>query len=284
MSKFTIFTDVNSDLTKEYLNEKNIETLPIYYRFDDKTIYGDELNLSIKEFFEKMNSGEIPHTMGCNPDRVEIAFREVLKKGEDILCIMFSSAMSCCYNSAIIAKQMLEEEFPDRKILVIDSKNGSMAEGFMVKDAVNLKEEGLDIEKIFDILESNKENYKCICSVSTMDNLVRSGRISHVKGILGNVLNLKPVFEIDKEGKLQVLEKSRGLKKVIKRVCEEIKEFGAEEIAICHANDLEIAEQIKTSIEELNIPITLISDLNYSISANAGQSSFGVSMKRKISK
>lgn len=278
-SKIKFFTDIVSDLTESYINENNIGIIPMYYHFNDEKIYGDDINLSIDEFYKRINISK-PNTMGCNPDKICNLFREVLieDKNTNILCIMFSGALSVGYSSAMLAKELIKEEYPDVNIEIINSKRGSLAEGYMVKEAVRLyKEEQMDFKKIVAYLDTNANNFKCLFSVNTLDFLTKSGRISHIEGLLGNILNLKPIFGFNEEGKLYNLTTKRGLNKVLGTIAEDIRNFNAKEITICHANDLELALKIKTFLEkETNLKCSVV-DLNFCVSANTGEHSFGIS-------
>ena len=115
MKGIMVLTDINSDLTNDYIKENNIEVVPMYYRFDNETIYGDENNLTIEEFYENFKT-IIPKTMGCNPEKIKEKMEKCIKEGFDVLCIMFSSALSVSYNSALIAKQMIEEVIREAEV------------------------------------------------------------------------------------------------------------------------------------------------------------------------
>lgn len=274
--KVKIFTEITSDLTSEYIKENNIGIIPIYYHFDEGIIYGDEINLSKDEFYLKMKDKK-PKTIGCNPEKIYSLFKEALNEGYEILCIMFSGALSVGYSSALLAKQMIEEEFDNPSIEIVNSKRGSLSEGYMVKEAIRLLKQKMNLKSIKEYLDSHIENFKCLFSVYSLDYLIKSGRVSHLKGMIGNVLNLKPIFSFDEEGKLYSLGNKRGLKKVIKEISEDIKNFKAKEVTISHANNLELAKEIKEYIEnDTNINCEIV-DLNFSVVSNTGEGSFGVS-------
>lgn len=276
MQKIKIFTDMCADLPRKYIEENDIEILPIYYHFEDGEIYGDEKNLTIEEFYKKAEKQK-PMTMGCNPDKIYISFKKFLDEGYDILCIMFSSALSVGYQSALIAKSILVENYNEDRVNIINSKRGSLSQGYMVKEAINRLKKGENIKEIKEYLLTHIDNFKCLFSVKTLDFLARSGRISHIKGIIGNVLNLKPIFGFDNEGKLYSQGNKRGLKKVISEITNDIKVFKPKEITIAHANDISLAKEIAEYIKEKTGIICDIVDLNFCTSSNTGQGSFGIS-------
>ncbi len=277
MNKIKILTDINSDLTENYIKENNIDVVPMYYRFDSETVYGDEINLSISEFYDKFKK-TIPKTMGCNPEKIREKLEKAIKDGYDVLCIMFSGALSVSYNSALVAKEMIEDDFPDANIEVINSKRGSLAEGYMVKEAKRLSLEGLSIKQIKEHIESNLDNFRCLFSVASLEALVRSGRISQALGVVGNLASIKPIFGFDEEGNIAKFCTKRGLNKVIEEISDRIKEFNPKEITIAHANDKNLADKIKdylinkTGIKEISIV-----DLNFCTASCGGESSFGIS-------
>lgn len=280
MRKIKILTDINSDLTSDYINENNIDVVPMYYRFDDKTTYGDEIKLTIPEFYEKFKTS-LPKTMGCNPEKIREKIEKAVKNGYDVICIMFSSALSVSYNSALIAKEMIEDDYPEAKVEVIDSKMGSMAEGYMVKEAKRLSLEGLDIKSIKHYIENNMNNFKCLFSVSSLETLVRSGRISQAMGVVGALASLRPVFSFDKEGKICNTGTKRGLGKVLGEIADRITEFNPKEITIAHANDKILAQKIKDYIiDHTGIDKIKIVDLNFCTAGSAGEGSFGISFYR----
>ncbi len=277
MKGIKVLTDISSDLTNDYIKENNIEVVPMYYRFDNETIYGDENNLTIEEFYDKFKT-IIPKTMGCNPEKIKEKMEKYIKEDFDILCIMFSSALSVSYNSALIAKQMIEEDYPDAKIEVIDSKRGSLSEGYMVKESIRLIKEGLNIEKIKEYIENNRNKFITLFSVDKLETLIQSGRISKSIGALGTLISIKPVLSFDEEGNICKLSVKRGINKVAEEIALKIKEFNPKEVTIAHANDILLAEKLKKIIlDKAGIDKIEIIDLNFCTAACGGPSSFGIS-------
>ena len=125
MRDFCITTDSNSDLPQEYIDKLDTTIIPQYYSFGD-TIYGDELHMPPKEFYERMRNGELPQSQANNPAIIEDKFRSILDKGMDIIHIGFSSALSGSYNNVCMVAKELSAEYPDAKINVVDSLNLSL--------------------------------------------------------------------------------------------------------------------------------------------------------------
>ena len=174
MKDFTIMTDVNTDVFPAYAAKEGIVILPQYYHFDDGVVYGDEITLTSEEFYGRLAKGEKSLSMGCNPARVQELFEKELKEGRDILCIMFSSELSGSYNTVVnVATELMEEEYPDRKIYVIDSLNASAGAGMMVYMARDLQKEGVSAEEIVKRIEEIKPRFQAIFVVDDLQYLVR---------------------------------------------------------------------------------------------------------------
>ena len=131
MPDYVITTDSNSDVLPEFVKANQLTIIPQYYAFGD-TVYGDELNMEPHDFYETMRNGELPKSMANNPAVIREKFEQILKEGKNILHIAFSSALSGSCSTVIMISNELMEQYPDRKILVFDSLNASLAEGVSV--------------------------------------------------------------------------------------------------------------------------------------------------------
>ena len=136
-----------------------------------------------------------------------------ISQGKDILHLAFSSGLSGSYNSVRMAAEELREEFPDRKIVVIDSLCASLGEGLFVDKAVEMKEEGKSLEENAAWLEENKLNFCHVFTVDDLFHLHRGGRVSKVAAVVGTMINLKPLLHVDNEGHLIPLKNVRGRRK-----------------------------------------------------------------------
>ena len=159
MADYVITTDSNSDVPEEFLKENQIPVIPQYYMFGD-TVYGDELKMEPKEFYETMRKGELPKSMANNPEVIRETFEAILKEGKDIYHIAFSSALSGSCGNVQIAARDLMEKYPGRRILVFDSLNASLGEGVSVFRAVQLKKEGKTLDELDAVLREERE---CQC-------------------------------------------------------------------------------------------------------------------------
>lgn len=271
---FAIISDTTCDLPIEYTKENNIDIIPLCYNLDD-TLYGDKNNLSPEDFYERMRNGIMPTTMACNPETTEKCYRKHLENGEDILQIAFSSALSSSYNTYCIVANDLKEEFPERKIIVIDSLCASMGEGLFVYKAVELRKKGFSIEETEKWLIDNRAFF---CHQFTVDNLFhlqRGGRVSKTVAILGTMINVKPVLHVDNEGSLTPLNNVRGRKKSLNALVDNmaslIDGFENDMIMIGHGDCLSDAAYVKERIEKsLGLKNFMINYICPTIGAHSG--------------
>lgn len=252
MSNFVIITDSTTDLPKSYYKEKNVPVVSLSYMMDGVT-YEDMNGLSGKELFEKIREGAMPTTSQINPEQAREALEPFAKEGKDIIYIAFTSGLSGSYNSVRIAAEELLEEYPDRKIAVIDSLCASMGEGLLLYKAVELKEQGKSFEEIVDWVENNKLNICHDVTIDDLHHLHRGGRVSKTSAVVGSIIKIKPMIHVNEEGKLIVIGKERGRKKAMLSLVERMEQkqgdFKNDVVMIVHGDVEEDAEFLKKEIE-----------------------------------
>ncbi len=260
MRDYVIITDSTTDLTQELINELDITVIPMEFNIDGKGYlnYSDERDISYKEFYDFLRNGKNSTTSLINTATFTELFEPILEDGKDILYIAFSSGLSGTYNSSCIAAQMLSEKYTDSKIYTVDSLSASMGEGLLVYHAVNKKKEGMNIDELKDWVENNKLNLCHWFTVDDLHHLKRGGRLSSAAAIVGTMLNIKPVLNIDNEGHLIPVEKVRGRKLSITAMLKMMEKtaINPEEqtIFISHGDCLEEAEFLANLVKEkLNV-------------------------------
>lgn len=214
MAQYEIFTDATSDLPPEVIDSLGIKVIPMDFEIDGKIYshYPDERELDIESFYNMAEEGAMITTTQITPVRFIEYFTPILKEGKDILYICFSSGLSGTYGSSEIAILNLKEDYPDRKIMSVDSLCASSGEGLLVYLAAKEKENGKTIEELYDWVEKNRLNICHWYKVDDLFHLKRGGRISSVAATFGTALNIKPLLNMDNNGKLQLVEKLRGTK------------------------------------------------------------------------
>lgn len=213
MNKYKILTDSCCDLPIDYLINNNVNYVSLTYRLDDKEYY-DDFGKSVKytEFYNYMRKGNIPKTSQVNPQSFYNAFKDILDKKEDILYICVSSGLSGTYNSANIAKNMILDEYKDSKIEIIDGLTASLGQGLMVMKAVEMKNQGMNLEQVAENLENIRYKLNTYITVDDLNHLKKGGRISSTAALFGAVLHIKPILTLNDEGKVISILKVKGKK------------------------------------------------------------------------
>ena len=226
MSDYILSCCSTADLSKEHFEKREIHYICFHFMLDDIT-YPDDLGQSIPlpEFYQKMADGAMTKTSQVNADEFVEYFRPFLQEGKDIIHFTLSSGISGVYNSACIAKDMLSEEFPDRKIYIIDSLAASSGYGLLMDALADKRDEGLDIDALKDWATEHLLNLNHWFFSGDLTFFIRGGRISKTAGTIGNMLNICPLMNVNNEGKLIVREKVRSKKKVIKAIVGKMEEL-----------------------------------------------------------
>lgn len=282
MREYYITTDSNSDLPKEYIEKYNTTIIPQYYSFDD-TVYGDELNMSSNEFYERMRKGALPQSQANNPAVIEDKFRAILDKGADIIHIGFSSALSGSYNNVCMVAHELLEEYTDAKITVIDSQNVSLGESIMVIYANRLKEFGTSYDELVVWLNEFKDHINVQFTVDDLFHLQRGGRVNRTTALVGSALNIKPFLYITKEGTLASGGTVRGRKKSMSTLVDRMKDTLNDNIdytlpvGVVHGNCYDDAQSLAAMIKsKTKFKTVIINDISPSIGTHSGPGALGI--------
>ncbi len=278
MNPYVIMTDTTADLPESYIQEHQLAILSLSYTIEGTT-YDRENPLDVREFYAKMRAGSMPTTSQVNPEQAKEAFKACLDQGNDVLYIAFSSGLSGTCGSGMVAAEEIREsgEYPDRKLIVIDSLSASLGEGLLVHKAVQLKEAGKSMEEVADWVEKNKLH---LCHNFTVDDLFhlhRGGRVSKATAVLGTMINIKPVLHVDDEGHLIAIGKVRGRKKslaaLVDRMADQIKGYEDQnsEVFISHGDCQEDAEYVQKLVQErFGVDKFIINHVGPTIGAHSG--------------
>jgi len=216
--------------------------------------YGPKGNLEISEFYRMQREGAFSSTTQISPERYREYFVPYLEAGLDVLYLGFTSGLSGTINSAHICARELEEEYPDSKIIIVDTLCASVGEGFIVREAAKRQSAGMDIEELAMWVSVNCLDVCHWFTVDTFEHLRHGGRVSNASAVVGSVLNIKPLLHVDEEGKLKVVEKPRGQKNALKVTLEKMEAGWNPEmgnfVIIGHGDCPERAEECKEHILE----------------------------------
>lgn len=225
MSDYILSCCSTADLSAELMEARDIHYICFHYEVDGTT-YPDDLGQSIpfSRFYQMMRDGAMTRTSQVAAGEYEEYFESFLREGKDILHLTLSSGISGTLNSAMIAAEDLREKYPERKIYIVDSLAASSGYGLLMDRLADLRDSGMSIDEVRDWAEDNK--LKCLHWFFTSDLtfFIRGGRVSKASGMIGQVLNICPLLNVDAQGKLIPREKHRGKKKVIHAIVQKMKE------------------------------------------------------------
>lgn len=222
MGDYIIISDSTCDLSQQMADELGVPIQPMTFTINHKEYknYLDERELSLVDFYNFIKEGQMGTTTQLNMVDIINFFTPYLEKGLDILCIAFSSGLSGSCNAIRMAKDELLEQYPNRKILVVDSLCASAGEGLLIYQAVNNKNAGMDIESNANALDKFKYKIRHWFTVDQLDTLRKGGRLSGTAAFAAKLLNIKPVLNVDDDGHLKAVYKKVGRKMAIRQLVE----------------------------------------------------------------
>ena len=249
---FRIVTDTSSNLPTAYLQAENITVIPFTFHTESgEQSCMDTASFDAKAFYTAMRNGAKVTTSQIPPQRFVDNIRPMLENGEDVLFVSMSSGISGSYASSKIAANQLAEEFPERKMLTVDTYSASLAEGIVVMRAVECRKEGLSIDETYQILRALRHRIAQIFTVGDLRYLKRTGRLSNLEAAVGTVLQIKPLLKGDPEGKIVCFAKVRGRQRAIEEMAKRYEELvvspETQTVCISHA-DCEADAQILASM------------------------------------
>lgn len=260
MKKFQVFTDSTSDCLMDFRQQFEIEYLKMYVNLGDNA-YDADLDwgmISPLDFYNGMRNSKPTSTGLIKRIELEEKFTKTLEQGLDILYVACSSALSGSVNVARIVAEELLENYPDRKIVCIDSLRSNFAEGMIAIDAAKMALDGMDILEVASIIDEAKLHYQCVATVDTLDYLKRAGRVKASKAFFGNLMGVRPIIYEDFEGNNYSFKKVKGRKASLDYLVSFVKEniLRADEatVTIEHADCLKDAAYVKDQIVKLVNP------------------------------
>ena len=251
---FQIITDSCCDFTAEQYRQMGVVSVPlaVMWNGESHSHFSDEA--SLRDFYEQMRGGLIASTSALNPTDWAAAMEPCLRAGQDLLVLAVSSGISGTHQSACIAADDLLEQYPQRRILVVDSLSGSLGEGLLLWHGCRLRDQGVSLEETARWL---RENCRRVChwvTVQDLSHLSRSGRLSTAGAFVGNMLNIKPIIKVTEEGTLVSNGKVRGRAASIRELAKRFGKYrdpGSEElVTIAHGDCPEDAAALEKILRE----------------------------------
>ena len=262
MNDYKIFIDLSADIDGSYVKENNIGFVPMQYQIGDETkissfVESDEV---MKKFYQAMKDGLITSTSQITPYKYVEFFTPYCEEGTDILYLPLSSGLSQTYSSMKMAKEELNKKYPNVKVEVVNTLSATAGIALLANVAVNNKNKGLSIEENAKIISEVVDKLNVNFFVEDLKYLKRGGRIKASTAFIAGALNIKPVLIINKEGKLETVAKKHGSKKAAANLVERFLEKYNEEyktVYITHADAIDMANLIKSKLEELNLGLEI---------------------------
>jgi DegV family protein with EDD domain len=258
MKAFQIFSDSSCDLPDSLIDKHGIRLIPFYVSFDCDNYYRENIEISNDAFYEQLAlNNSCPTTSMPSVQDYIGAFREALRDGLDILCICLSHKLSGSYQSAVNAKQILEEKYPERTIQITDSIQATAGQGLLLLQAIYMKEAGLSLSVIIDRFNIIKTTTRIMFSVDTLEYLEKGRRIGKAASLADDILDDKPLLLLEGaelvpyssiKGRRKSLDAILEMTKVHFKVTEE--QPSDYDFAIANATTMADAQYLKNRLEE----------------------------------
>jgi len=254
-NSFVLMTDSSTDLPKEFYVKNDVAFIPINYTLEGVEYKDDAgASMSYDDFYAKIRAGAVSSTSMINRQDYIQAFEEYLKEGKDVLYISISSGISGSYESAMGAAGEISVEYPERKLFICDGLCASMGGAVLVSLALKQRNAGKTIDEVRDYVESIKRNVIHLFTVDDLMFLRRGGRISSTAAVLGSLIGVKPMLDVDPHGKLRACHKKRGRRGALDGLVDWIGEFvesrNLDIFAISHGDCEEDADYVIGKVKE----------------------------------
>ena len=280
---YVLMSDSDSDLPYDIAREKNIPIVKMPYTLDEQEYLDDNGESGMeKKLFERMRAGSKPFT-SLLPTPVYIDYFEPILKEKDLLFLAFSSQMSATFQNVLEAQKELQEKYPHRRFVVVDTMSISVPQALLVLEAHKLYAAGAPLEEVAQWVEANRLKAHAWFTVGDLVYLRRGGRISSTSAVVGTMLDIKPILTLTKAGKLEAYAKVQGRKKAMKmlvdKTVENIGESAGKSVIILHGDAQEEAEMLKNQLKNRlpdlgDIRIQMIGPV---IGAHAGPGTLNIS-------
>ncbi len=284
--KYVFMTDASCDLTQKQVDEIGVNVLPMEFQIEDKYYqhYPDCRMMALDEFYDALKNGAMPKTTQINYLAFKNYFEQYLKAGVDVLYTGISTGLSGTYDTCMIAVRELEEAYPQRKIVVLDSRCDSAGLGLLVYMAGKKYKEGATIDELEQYIIDTRDDIAHWFVVDDLDQLKRGGRISALSATFGKALQIKPLISCDEVGKLVNVGKIRGKSNVIPTLVKHAERDAIEpkkNVAfVAHADNIEGAKELRKAIKGMFKQVQ-ICDIGPVIGAHVGSGMLAVVFKGK---
>lgn len=250
---YAIVTDSASSISHTMARDLDLTVLPLNYFVDEVEHAGffPDKPIDLKAFYNSMREGRSVRTSLPNPHHTHQTLEGLLQKGKDVLYLGFSSALSGTFDSVHNIANQLAEQYPERRIECVETHAASFAQGLIVKQAALMAKAGSTLDAVAQWVADNCQRFNHWVTVDDLSFVLNGGRMQRTGAFAANLLGIKPLLRIDEQGAIDVVEKCRGRKAVLKKMAQRVKdriEGDDEEIVIGHGDCLADAEKLRDLI------------------------------------
>ena len=286
---FQLISDGGCDFTTEEVQQYNIDLVPFYVTFDQENYLKEGVEISKADYFQRLKTEKnlFPKTAQPSPQDYIDVYEPHLKAGKDIISLTISSKLSGTYNSATLAANTLKEDYPEQKIIVIDSLNASVGQGLILKELIKMRDNGCEITEAAALADQVIKTASIHFTLDSLEYLKRGGRVGPTTALVGGILGLRPVLHLV-DGMVEQLDSVRGNKKVLQLIEEGLVAALKDEVqninlGVGHILRLDDAIKLKTSLETaLGIKMTdQIVEVGVTIGTHAGPGALVVAYCKK---
>ncbi len=256
---FYLLTDAACDLDKEFVDsQENFYVFPMNYSINGQEYEFTSFDGSsaLKELYDSMREGAVPTTAQINLNEYLDVFTRLVKEGHEVLYLCLSSGLSGTFQTAVLARSMVMEKHPDAQLYVVDSLGAASGQGLLVYMALEQRRNGMDARQLADWVTDNRQHIMHWFTVDKLDYLYRGGRVSRSTAIMGDMLRIKPVMNVNFEGKLVAQDKVAGRKRSLKEMADRYEQTADRTrwntVFIAHGDCAEDAEYLAEKVREIN--------------------------------
>ncbi len=269
-----LIVDGGGDFPPQMVNQYDIETIPLNLQFGDDQYKTGEMDL--QTFYRKLKqSEELPRSSSPSPNDFYEVFK-MMDPAFPILVLSLTQGLSSTYENAVMGKNLLLEEEPDRQIEVLNTKTASSGVALLLHEAKKTIDQGVSFPELVSHMQERIEKTTTLFILKTLENVIKGGRLDKVKGKIAKTLNIKLLMKANAEGAIEVSEKVRGSKKSLRRFVDQIGEYSAnfedKVISLSHCNDQERGHKVLEAIkDQYSFKDSLFMEMGPLISTYAGE-------------
>lgn len=281
-----LFTDTDADFSPALAKEFGYELISMPYTYNNKTYFAYEDSYDEKEYYSVLRSGIIPTTAALNSEEYKAIFEPFLEKGEDILYVHFSRAMTISFDNMDIAIKELKEKYPERTIYSIDTKGITILSYVIVKEIGKMWKKGCSVEEIIEWANTEVDKFSVYFYADNLTFFKRSGRVSGIAATMGNILGIRPIIHIGSDGMMKNIGKEKGKQKATAKLLSYVEEFGENiqdyTVVVGHTDYLEEALKFGEKLIEKFGPLDIdYVCVNPVCAAHCGPDAIGVAFHSK---